>query len=89
MVLTGDPADENTLEHPEKVVPYAATVEGQGGEWSVACESYSLTVLTFGDGHWVRSHFHGHGANVTHRRSGPCPRRARPCKWSERPWPKH
>ena len=49
MVLTGDPADENTFEAPDNVKPRAAKVEGEQGDWRVVCEPSSLTVVTFTD----------------------------------------
>ena len=49
-LLTGDPEDENSFEEPEKVMPRAWKVEGKGSEWSVVCEPFSLTVITFEHG---------------------------------------
>ncbi len=46
VVLTGDPADENTFEAPEKIKPRAGLVSRSGEEWVVSCPPYSLTVVT-------------------------------------------
>ncbi len=45
-VLTGNPADQNTFDVPDTVIPQEAKVEIKNGELSVTCKPVSLTVVT-------------------------------------------
>ena len=45
-VLTGNPEDENTFEHPDRIKPQAAEIQGEGRNWEIVCSPYSLTVAT-------------------------------------------
>ena len=44
-VLTGDGADQNTFEQPDKVVPKAGKVEISDGKMKVSCPPTSMTVV--------------------------------------------
>ena len=46
-VLSGKPEDENDFDGPDRVKPQMGRVEGEGNEWVVVCEPYSLTVVAF------------------------------------------
>ncbi len=50
MVLTGDPADENTFDRPDKVQPTAGRAQRSPAGWHLTCPPASLTVVTLEGG---------------------------------------
>ena len=45
IVLQGDPADENTLQEPDKVVPAESRISGLGREFTHTFPAHSVTIM--------------------------------------------